>query len=888
MPNETPISFSWTRRVPCDLATAWATLSDTARFNRLAGLDLEFSFPEQGPGRINAVGEMQHLGLRVTWREIPVRFEAPRHFVVEREYDRGPLSRSQIELVLTEVDGGTQVELAARFWPRSLLLWPAVRLDLQVAVKPGLSRALQAMLASLDAGQAPPDKQPPPLTPHAEHKLVEGLAKLADGELARHLGTLLRSAPIGAVQRVKPLLLARQWRMDDQRVVAGLLRAAQVGLLQVQWDVLCPSCRYPTEQPQTFSLQAGKSHCPACDLRYDASLADSVALTLRPDPAIRPEQEPIGCLSSPARMPHIAGQITVPPRQETEWTVDLLPGTYRLRGWPQLDPLTLTVHADAPRRELSVQATPKSLSPPTLRAGAGRVLLRVRSKLDEPLVLVLERPWKEPNTLTIGRVLEWPEIAALLPSGALEPGLDMAPFRGPVLAVQVTRGGEVAARLAGEALRQAGAQALQISTGWVLATFPTWLEAGAALRRLPGTLWLTAAVGHGSVLELTSGQERMAAGALLQDLVELALQAEPGQVRALAPETWPAQAQQPEWSLLQGEVRAVSRNPLRLPQPPAIQAGETLDGRFVLGEMLGQGGFGLVLAARDQVRQEDVVVKLLRPEIADDPVNVQRFFDEGRLAARLSGPHLVRVHEWGLAEDGRLFLAMERLDGRELADVLRELGTIDPLRAMRLGEQALAGLQEAHALGLVHRDIKPQNLFVVREGTAEEGIKVIDFGIALDRTGQVAAAEEPGTLIGTPVYMSPEQVLGQPLDGRSDLYALAIVLYQCLSGALPFGGDTVLAKLMARLTQTPAPLQRACAQPLPGGLDAVIAQALSQDPVVRHAQAAHMAAALAQVRLGAGDAQRWLASWRAHRQAAELDAMDTVAAEEFATVAARR
>jgi len=888
MANDKPIGFSWTHFLAADLPTAWATLSDTARFNRLAGLDLQFSFAAQGAGRVHATGALQHLGMHVTWQEVPVRFEAPRHLLIERLCDRGPLSRMQIEMNLTEHDAGTQLVFEARFWPQSKLLWPALRVDLGLAVKPKLERALHTMLASLAAGDALPDTPPPPLPRQAARILAERLATLADGELARHLGTLLRSAPIGAVQRLKPLLLARQWRMEEQRVVAGLLRAAQAGILQVQWEVLCPSCRMPTAQPATFSLHAGKSHCPACDLRYDASLADSVALTLRPAPEIRPETEPFGCLSSPARVPHIVGQVTVQSRQEVEWTLDLLPGTYRMRGWPQVTPLTLTVRADAPRRDLTVQATHATLSPPTLRAGSGRVLLRLRSKLDEPLTLVLERPWLEPNTLTIGRVLQWPDSVALLPSGALEPGLGVAAFTGPTLALQIARGGAAAAQLAGEWLRQAGARALQVSTGWVLATFDTWPAAGAALQRLPGTLWLTGAVGHGASLELTSGQERMAAGALLQELVALAMDAEPGQVRALQPQTWPPEALQAGFGLAGVDVTVPVRNPLKLPQPPPLQPGDTLDGRFVLGEVLGQGGFGLVLAARDPLRGEDVVVKLLRPELLDDPLNVQRFFDEGRLAARLSGQHLVRVYEWGLAEDGRLFLAMERLTGRELADVLKQSGTLDPPRAIRLAEQALAGLQEAHTLGLVHRDIKPQNLFVVGEGTAAEGIKIIDFGIALDLTGQVQAAQEPGMLVGTPVYMSPEQVLGQPLDGRSDIYALAIVLYQCLSGTLPFGGDTVMARLMARLTQPPVPLLRACRQPLPDGLDAVIARALAQDPVQRQANPAEMSAGLADVRHRAGDAQRWLASWRAHQRAAEVAEMDTVAAAEVATVAARR
>jgi serine/threonine-protein kinase len=225
---------------------------------------------------------------------------------------------------------------------------------------------------------------------------------------------------------------------------------------------------------------------------------------------------------------------------------------------------------------------------------------------------------------------------------------------------------------------------------------------------------------------------------------------------------------------------------------------------------------------------------------------------------------------------------MEWLDGRELSDVLKELGTIDPLRAVRLCQAALAGLAEAHAQGLVHRDVKPANLFLIHEDKPDETVKVIDYGIALDLTGRVGAGHVPGDFVGTPMYMAPEQVTGKPLDGRCDLYAIAIVLYQCLSGKLPFTAENAIGLLMARLTQTPRPIAEVSAQPLPDGLAQILQRALEMDPDDRPPTADVMASALAKVQLMAGDSEAWKRSWRTHSHVGPLDPR-TADTEDIAT-----
>ena len=850
-----PILLSWTMTTRADPAAAWAVLSDTDRLNRLAGLSFEFTEPAVGEAFSRGTGHQRHLGLSLRWQERPVEFTEGSDLKIERDYENGPVSRVVNTLQLEPVGSGTRIQYQVRVWPRSVLLRPAVMADVRLTVRPGLSRALGSLFEALEGAADAPDLKPPPLGAQAERLLTAGLRGLVDAELAAHLGAHLRGASLTEQSRMRPLALARRWRIAPQRLTAGLLEAEAAGLLTLCWEMLCPSCRVSVDTPRTVSLRRRQAHCGSCDLRYDASIVDSIALVFRPSPEIRRTLGSPRCLSSPARMPHVLWQRNLSPRAEETWVVDLPPGQYRLRSVPDLDVVTLIVHPDATRREQVILAGPRALGPPIGRLAPGRVTLHVRSKLDRPMTLTIERPWQEPEQLSVGDLLAWPDVAARLPADALEPGVEVAPFEGLALVVQLARGGAEGERLVAEALRAAGARALQISTGWVMATLPDGDALQRACEAMQGALWLSAAVGYGLVIELAAGGERMAAGNLMQALVGRAADAAPGCVLALERHRWPIGVTpaafgvppfEAEWNSddLRIELdETAERLPAMLAGPP-LGPGALVDSRFKLAEKVGSGGFGIVFAALDLHTGEEVVVKLLRDTCAGEPEVVQRFFDEGLLAARLSGRHVVRVREWGLAEDGRLFIAMDRLHGRELGDLLRDGGTLSTERVLRLAADAAAGLAEAHAHGLVHRDIKPANLFVVGENTPAEHVKIIDFGIALDRTGEVRNIDRSGIIIGTPNFVSPEQVLGRTLDGRSDLYSLGLVLHVCLAGSLPFGGDNLMALVYARMTEALPPLDMRCAERLPPGLSNIVDSMVSLEPANRPETADAVAAAL--------------------------------------------
>jgi tRNA A-37 threonylcarbamoyl transferase component Bud32 len=264
--------------------------------------------------------------------------------------------------------------------------------------------------------------------------------------------------------------------------------------------------------------------------------------------------------------------------------------------------------------------------------------------------------------------------------------------------------------------------------------------------------------------------------------------------------------------------------------------GRRLAGRYLLEAEIASGGMGTVWRARDEVLGRPVAVKVLHERLARDPDLLDRFRREAVAAARLSHPAVVRVFDTGI-DDGVCYIVMELFEGRTLESVLVEEGPLAPADAARIVRNVLLGLAHAHREGVVHRDVKPSNILIHRNF-----VKVTDFGIA-----KAAFAGDDltttGNLLGTARYLAPEQVTGEGVDHRADLYAAGIVLYEALTGRAPFEGDTHIATATMRLTKDPVP-PGAMRSGIPRGLDAVVMGALAREPGRRFQSAEEMGAAL--------------------------------------------
>ena len=260
--------------------------------------------------------------------------------------------------------------------------------------------------------------------------------------------------------------------------------------------------------------------------------------------------------------------------------------------------------------------------------------------------------------------------------------------------------------------------------------------------------------------------------------------------------------------------------------------------RYALLEPIASGGAAIVWRAFDENLSRTVAIKLLHPHHANDATVVERFEREARAAAQLNHPNAVRIYDTGREAD-LVYLVMELVDGPSLREVVRTQGQLDPIVVAAIGEQVAAALGEAHGHGLVHRDIKPANILIAADGT----VKVTDFGIAKALSSTDATLTTPGTVVGTAAYVAPEQLEDAEVDARADIYALGIVLHECLTGRPAFSGDTATATAALRLTHEPLPPRQLRAD-VPRALDDVLVRATRRDRADRYSDGDAMAAAL--------------------------------------------
>ncbi len=258
-----------------------------------------------------------------------------------------------------------------------------------------------------------------------------------------------------------------------------------------------------------------------------------------------------------------------------------------------------------------------------------------------------------------------------------------------------------------------------------------------------------------------------------------------------------------------------------------------IDGRYTIERPLGSGGMAEVFLAHDDVLDRDVALKVLRSQYAGDEEFYERFRREATSAAGLSHPNIVQVYDRGETPEGTCYIAMEYVSGGTLKERLDERGPMEPGRALAVAGQVAEALWAAHERGVIHRDIKPQNILVTDMGH----LKVTDFGIA--RAASAATISATNAVFGTAGYLSPEQALGEPATPRSDLYSLGIVLYELLTGVVPYRADNPVAVCMKHVTEPLTPPRR-LDPTIPEAVDALVVKMLAKDPADRPASASEV------------------------------------------------
>ena len=285
------------------------------------------------------------------------------------------------------------------------------------------------------------------------------------------------------------------------------------------------------------------------------------------------------------------------------------------------------------------------------------------------------------------------------------------------------------------------------------------------------------------------------------------------------------------------------------------RVGTTLDGKYRLDTVLGRGGMGSIYRATHLMLDKPVAVKLINADLAPSPEMVRRFQREARAASNLNHPNIAAAFDLGQTTDGTLYIAMELVSGQSLKEAIRTGGPMASVRIVRILGQVASALAAAHANGIIHRDLKPQNIMLTQAAGGGEVAKLLDFGIAKTFDDNATQLTSTGLVLGTPQYMSPEQAAGRPIDGRSDLYSLGIILFEMLVGEVPFNDPSTPAVLVKHLTEpAPPPSKRRPDLAIPVAIESVALRCLEKEPGARYQTATEFATALEQagVAYGAG------------------------------------
>ena len=270
------------------------------------------------------------------------------------------------------------------------------------------------------------------------------------------------------------------------------------------------------------------------------------------------------------------------------------------------------------------------------------------------------------------------------------------------------------------------------------------------------------------------------------------------------------------------------------PQPGSPLPGKHYGGRYEVKGSIASGGMAEVFVARDSMLDRLVALKLMHPEFARNEAFIERFRREAQAAASLNDPRIVAIYDWG-SDAGTYFIVMEYVEGNTLAEIIKASGPLPIAKAVKIAIDVLGGLHLAHLKGIVHRDVKPANIAITVGGQ----IKVMDFGIARAAHDGAMTVTQTGMVIGTASYFSPEQAQGKPVDARSDIYSAGIVLYEMLTGVVPFRGESPVAVAYKHVTEDPAP-PRSLAEDIPPALEAVVMKAISKNPENRYQTALEM------------------------------------------------
>lgn len=834
--------------------------------NRRVGMDVGYTQRHDSDGTPHRIGTMRAFGKNVTFEEEVFDYEAPRRIFIQRTFSEGPVSTYTLAVDIAATSSeSTAIVYTVSWYPKNAVARILVRGLFPAVYSPAISRALaQIEVALQEDGFREPTPPRATLQKGASRTIRDLCSKLEHQQVAGLLQRLLLEGDDEDVQRLQVVALARTWELPVHSVLDSFLEGVSLGLLEVRWELLCPSCQGPSNRSVKLDPEGLEGHCLSCNIAYNGNFADSLAATFCPPASLRSNEAPVLCVGSPSWTPHVLARAELAPRQTGSWTLNLAPGGYRLRNLGALQGAHLEVREDAEISEVVLTLEERGVRPLRMVVKAGDVQIFVKSRLNVPSRVVFEDRWRPRDVLTAGHLLERPRARDLLPSNTLPADLSCVVRPVAILATEISTDSTNQKPALKALLGTLDPTQILFTDNAVYSTWTSLKSAVDAAARLEGAWQFFTSVSHGAVLEVETGGRRQPAGQALEDAAGALRSALPGRsVLSERARTHPELdgllvEQPPVISLIPGpqllerqdylieflsdqpspHLAAVTRD---LPRIDNLD-GQAFAGRYVLTKSLGEGGFGIVYGALNQITGEASVVKLLRPEMFAAEASVQLFFREARALSLLDHPSIVRFEDFGHDEQGRLFLVMEHLCGDDLDVLLNDQGALPPEDAVRIACGMLEGLQATHSAGLLHRDIKPSNVFLLDAPHSGPGIKLIDFGIVAD-LADVRHGDTEGKIVGTLPFMATEQLRAEGMGPQADLYGVGVVLWRMLTNELPYAGLTPMQSAVRRVASG-TPKMLSLYPEVPADLAKVIDRSLLGTPEDRYKDAAEMSLAL--------------------------------------------
>ncbi len=417
------LRFVWSIPIAAPPEKLWRYIADTNRINQYAGLpEFTFKYVPEVDGGSRQIGETRYMGWRLRWDEHPFEWIEGRYYEIVRTYHNGPIRKFHTAVSLRENNGGTVLEQTITCTPRWIFAIPAIYWEIGFASRRRFAAAYKKVEEILqEESQSPYNPRPrQPIAGGRLQAMRERLANAAGREWLPRLVEAIETYPDEELDMMRPFELADRWKADRRDVLKLFLYAAQAGLLNLSWDVICPGCRGPQERHESLRKLRTQAHCPACNIRYSTDFAESVEVTFHPNPAIRQVNAVRYCSGGPMNAPHVVAQQVIPGKHSKTIQMKLRSWKYRLRSLKLDGQTTLEVRSDAPASNAKVRIHRATLEPTAL-AMTPDVSLVLENDDQKEITMMLERVQGDENAVTAATVIAMNEFRTLFSKEVLSP-----------------------------------------------------------------------------------------------------------------------------------------------------------------------------------------------------------------------------------------------------------------------------------------------------------------------------------------------------------------------------------------------------------------------------------------------------------------------------------